>query len=460
MSQEQHERLRLRHSSLQREWRQHFDQAATIRQGLAEEKDRLKRLSMQQRLRHAEEEMQRLEEEMRRLEEELTKSTKTNGSDLSPESITPPADLDLRVRLLNENGRMALHYVLHTSNSRFNIHHKEIPGPTIVRQPEEYQGRLFEAIEKLKAGQGTDGSLLLSKEVASELEGLGRELYSELFPPEFRSIYREIHHDINTVQITSDEPWIPWELVKPYDDSESKHIVDDDYWCGKFQLTRWLAGAYSPPARINVIQLACIESASPRGTRPLPGARKECELVAAIAARHPRVKVRSVSSATFGDVHALLVEGGIQLFHFTGHGQMISRDTEPGFVLSDLRTLKPQNLHGPVATKIKEDRPLVFFNACRLSQQAWSLTRLGGWADRWVSRCGCGAFVGPQWTISDGAARRFAEIFYGALEEGKTFGQAALDARQEIKKIDKERTNWLAYAVYAHPNGKLLMSGG
>ena len=43
--------------------------------------------------------------------------------------------------------------------------------------------------------------------------------------------------------ITSDEPWIPWEMVKPYEiDQDGNELYNDAPLCEKFQLTRRLAG--------------------------------------------------------------------------------------------------------------------------------------------------------------------------------------------------------------------------
>jgi hypothetical protein len=79
------------------------------------------------------------------------------------------------------------------------------------------------------------------------LRAIGEQLYRELFPLELRRAYRDLCSlPVRSLQITSDEPWIPWELVRPYDDDDPDRIVDDDFLCARFELTRWLAGRSGP----------------------------------------------------------------------------------------------------------------------------------------------------------------------------------------------------------------------
>ena len=71
--------------------------------------------------------------------------------------------------------------------------------------------------------------------------------------------------------------------------------------------------------------------------------------------------------------------------------------------------------------------------------------------------CGCGAFVGPLWAISDELACAFARTFYERLAHGNTFGQAAKAARRRVREAMPFRPTWLAFTVYAHPNGRLVL---
>jgi hypothetical protein len=100
------------------------------------------------------------------------------------------------------------------------------------------------------------------------LRALGEELYRDLFPPQLRRAYRDLSRSpVRSVQITSDEPWIPWELLRPYDDDDPHHIIDDDFLCARFELTRWLAGRSGPAGAITIRRLACLAAAQPPRTR-------------------------------------------------------------------------------------------------------------------------------------------------------------------------------------------------
>src|SRR6185369_16691607 len=155
---------------------------------------------------------------------------------------------------------------------------------------------------------------------------------------------------------------------------------------------------------------------------------------------------------------SFLQTGGVQLLHFIGHGEFDSDQADESAIpFSDGPALRPNDLAGPVKTRIGQDRPLVFLNACWTGQQGWSLTRIAGWASRWVGECGCGAFIAPLWPVRDQAARDFARVLYEALWRGETLGQAAQEAREHLRTTRPQGDpSILAYTVYGNPNARVL----
>lgn len=369
----------------------------------------------------------------------------------------PPPDLEIRVTVETRGGETFLTYLLHSSSDRqTGFHYQVIHGKPLRTQPQDYHTALLEEIERLSAGKHLDGSLVLEEEVAIDLEALGRKLYRELFPPEMRAAYRTFRKTVTTILITSDEPWIPWELVKPYED-DAGELIDDDFLCVRFQLTRWLSGSLGPATVVGIEESSCIESGrAVKGSR-LPNAELELKWLRNLAGRHPKVDDRSLPGASYPEVRQRLEEGSSDLLHFVGHGRFESGDPDQSsFYLIDGRHLRPLDLHGKIQTQTKIRRPLVFLNACQVGRQSFSLTGLGGWAPRWVKGCGCGAFIAPLWPVNDRLAHIFATTFYHALEKGGTFGEATQTARLRVQEFDSSKPTWLAYAVYSHPNGRLL----
>ncbi len=362
------------------------------------------------------------------------------------------ADLEIQVKLVNG----ALHYILHSASIGYTFH--EIQGKALVGSPEELRASLMKRLERLHKGFGADNEQLLLKEVNDELADLGRWLFDQLFPPELRAAYRRFRGVVRTLQVTSDEPWIPWELVKPFDASDSSAIVEDDFLCMQFELTRWLTGDAAPAAVVSVHRLAVFEVGKPGRGAALPSAAEEGQRVSSLASSHPDLEDVSPSEASVNELKTLLRESCLGLLHFVGHGNYSAEQPDESRIDLADRSLRPQSLTDPkLRARLRQDRPLVFLNACRAAQQGWSLTGLGGWANAWVKDCGCGAFVAPQWKVSDELALSFADAFYSALEEGQTFGQAARKARQKLREVEPGLPTWLAYSVYAHPNGRLRL---
>ncbi len=362
-----------------------------------------------------------------------------------------PVDLEIHVTTVRSEGGKALQYMLHSPSQVVDYYHQKI-DTLKVDSPERFQKELFQQLEKLHRRLDVDGDGILAEEIEDDLTSIGRDLYGRLFPPQMRAAYRELRRKVNTLTVVSDDPWaIPWELIKPFEDD-----FDDNFLCLQFQLTRWLAGALSPAEFVRAARIADIGTGVGSDQVALPDAETEHQLLAELAGAVSGVESVTLRDARFSEVKQLLESGGLGLVHFAGHGDHDpERPGESKIQLAD-RAFRARHLLGPMQLSLKVDRPLVFLNACRVARQGWWLTGLDGWAERWVRGCGCGAFVGPQWTIKDGPSRRFAEVFYQQLRDGKTFGEATQAARLRVKE-EAPGLTWLAYTVYAHPNGRLLL---
>jgi hypothetical protein len=368
----------------------------------------------------------------------------------------PNADLDLLIKTVFHDGRTRVSYTLQSPSGKARFSYREIAGPQLSGRPEDYQAYLISKIKKLGERRDIDGSSLTNEDIERKLTKIGRELHLQLFPPEMRQAYREIRRQgVQSIRIVSDEPWIPWELIKPYDDSVPGDVIDDEFLCLQFELTRWLAGdrVIAPPSELRVRRLACILTAT-----SLPKATEEKAFLAMLAQTRPGVQDTSPALSSAGAAEVFLEAGGVDLLHFVGHGIFdAAKPNESALPFPDESVLRPTDLQGSLATRIAQDRPLVFLNACSVGQQGWSLTRLGGWADRWVRICGCGAFIAPLWPVRDSLALEFAKTFYNALVSGETFGQAGRSAREHVRSLAPGDPSWLAYSIYADVQGRLTL---
>ncbi|MGW4394049.1 CHAT domain-containing protein [Amycolatopsis nivea] len=347
-----------------------------------------------------------------------------------------PADLELRILETKRDGGSVLSFFLHSPNGAAGYHHFPAGEVRISGSPQELQRRLFRDLESWHGSRGV-----------RRQRALGYQLYRELLPPALRAAYRELSVlPLRTLHITSDEPWIPWELVRPYDADGQGPAVEEDHWCVRFELTRWLAGQAGPPARVTARSAVFLDSSDPAGAEPLPAVRDEREHLRALA-RRLGMADRSPDRADSSAVDALLDNetGHIGLWHFAGHGDVSA------LLLADGVWLTPDELAGPRQTALRSRRPLMFLNACRAARQEPSWNGLGGWAQAWAGRC-WSPFVGPQWKVTDEPAAFLAAAFYDRLASGATVGRAMAEARLSVRQRWPDDSTWLAYSVYAHPN--------
>ena len=370
----------------------------------------------------------------------------------SPAAVpSPPPDLQLLITLALDG--KTLSYTLNSPDGNYNF--LLVGSVSLAAPPRELLQRTFDRLStwaRLAPGTRTPAQ---TAQAIREQADLGSNLYDELFPPEFKREYpalREKHRGGNLL-ITTNDPWIPWEIVRPLEyDNHGKAIYDDPPLCESFKLARWGVGAAAPA------QLALGSAVVIQPQANLPAARVEREYFVALPDLLPSLAV-AAPLQTVADSLASFSAGQTQLYHFACHGNFILSDPNDSKLELADGFLTPAQLTGDRKSGLLRSRPLVFVNACHAGERGFGLTRLGGWAERFIA-AGASAFIGSLWEINDVLAARFAVEFYnrffgvggqGRLPLGAAFGEARL----VLKELDPANPTWLAYVLYGNPRAQV-----
>ncbi len=296
------------------------------------------------------------------------------------------------------------------------------------------------------------------KKFTNRLRASGITMAEALLPDEIHKELWNKRKKIKAIQVISDEPYIPWELL--YLADPDGNDLDGEGFLAELGLVRWLHNTSWPPARFSLGARRCYHiipdypdpryqlqgAANERGllTKLFDGAVAPLEAdsgaVTDFLASQPN-DCDLIHFACHGDAEQ---EGGLDA-DLLMQGRMIGTKYQPDklsadMVFANLRFLKP------------DTSPVVFLNSCRTGQSGLTIAGAGGFAQSFLnpkSRRGAGIFIGAQWSIGDQTALTFAETFYRALLGGKTLIEAATEARAESRKA--EEFTWLAYTIYGDP---------
>jgi len=303
---------------------------------------------------------------------------------------------------------------------------------------------------------GDSRGRLQSGDIDRRLRQLGQNLWRDLIPKDLQDIYggeQEQWKD-RTLLVLSDEPHIPWELLWPY----GKGWSDKGPWCETLCLTRWLRsddqgnGNAKPPVHLQLSPVALIAPTD----SGLPAAQAESAMLAALFAKRELADV-SPPEPTWSQVMDMLEDGKYQWVHVAAHGSFYPEapEADSALWLQGQTALNPDAIVGPeIETHLAEQRPVFIFNCCEVGRQGWSLTQIGGWANRLIG-AGAGLYIGPHWVVSDGPAKNFALSLYENLLAGDPVGEAVRKARRVARQ--QGDPTWLAYSVYAHPNARVVI---
>jgi hypothetical protein len=362
----------------------------------------------------------------------------------------PPADLHLRVVKKAQENMLAFWLDSPLAEAPYRW---ELMGetPLTSQDPLTFLAQELAPLNEMVQLLTADLTDAEAAEAEQRLALLAEGLFEQLLPERFRHEYftRIVPlRDAGVIQsllITSDEPWIPWELLKPYhfDVSESQEYTDD-FWATRFHFSRWLAGR-GPVARVNVDTAALVLP-----DVGLPAVVAEQDFFEGLAAQR-MVKLTGPSKLR-KEVLDLFLLGGYQVLHIATHGQFDAADADRSVIELADEMLRPADLRGSLLRGIRRSMPLVFLNACDGGRANFGLTGLGGWAEKLFKEANAAAFVGALWEVHDELAVEFSRRFYSRLSEGDTLGQAVQAARAYVRELNPLNPTWLAYTLYGDPN--------
>ncbi|MGE0599993.1 MAG: CHAT domain-containing protein [Dehalococcoidia bacterium] len=303
-------------------------------------------------------------------------------------------------------------------------------------------------------------------EFARKIRAEGGSLWDELVPEPIQRQLWANRESIGFIQVYSDEPFIPWELIHMKEPGK-RTLPAQSWFLAELGVVRWIL---SDDANV------CTRA--PGKLRVRPGK------VSAIVPDYPAASGWQLQSTqadlsslqtifgsarqvppTFAAVVDSLTAADFDLLHYAGHGVGDSSDIgDEALVLSVARNgprWEPDSTLGPndvtsnatlSETPCADFRPIVVLNCCETGRSGYTLTSVGGFAGAFL-KAGAGVIVSPLWSVDDVAAGKFTQAFYTALKRGDTLAAAARAARVAIR--DAGDQTWLAYTIYGEPTATL-----
>lgn len=316
---------------------------------------------------------------------------------------------------------------------------------TFRRDPVEFVRETFEELsgaQRILTAQEFDrlvrklGSAMYERLFRKPLPGAGYPGFGDFYWGTLRQRASSLDPALRwrTLQVVSEQPDIPWELLRPSRRRADGSWQADTFLCERFELSRWLSAAV-PPATVQLNDLTLVAPPS-----NLAWVADEVRALRLMALNVTVIEKKS-------DLERFLRYGRADILHFACHGKFDALDPSRSVVLLGDREFTPLDVTAEYRS-FARGAPLVFLNACDSGRLGFGITGVDGWAQVFLD-AGAGAFVGCMWAVDDAAATRFATRFYEDLTAGETIGAAVRAARQAAAR-DGDASH-LSYTVYANP---------
>lgn len=345
---------------------------------------------------------------------------------------------DLTLEIYEDKRKHSYTIRLTTGNSALGYNRRKFGPIKLAADIDKYFSAFYREIEEISNSWGS------ALEKAGQLARRGAALFERIVPADLQPCLWALRDNIRSIQIQSEEPWIPWELCRLTGEDETGKIVNGPCISEQYEVTRWFPGL----AQHRALTLRSIGLVAPIDSNMAAWQAERTEILALADQKRTVTEIKCHAI----DLCRALASGAYDAVHFVGHGEFDTTDTDRSSLrLERQRKFIPDDLAGEVGN-LRARRPIVFLNACEVGRLGIGLGGVAGWPQAFI-KAGAGAFIGPLWRVGDGSAAHFSREFYQQLLAGATIGQAVHRARGEIRKASDP--TWLAYIAYAHPNASV-----
>jgi len=284
------------------------------------------------------------------------------------------------------------------------------------------------------------------------LNAFGAELYDRFAPQAFKDLFFQLWPvgsagKFRSIQIFSDDPSLPWELMLPAAPDGKGRM---DFLGATFSIARWplsRRGSTRPPQSL-AMEKSVVIAPGYRGAQQLTAANQEL------------VTLKSMPGFTevngdYASVRDLAGDPPQGIVHFAGHGEVMDQNGVPQFaILLEDSEMDPATWQA-LGNDATATHPLFFFNACDVGESRQFMNDVDGWAPALLGN-GASGYIGALWPVKDKTAELFATVFYEGLDKslasGTTLNVASLLAvtRAQVFRDTGDATA-LAYVFYGDP---------
>ncbi len=290
------------------------------------------------------------------------------------------------------------------------------------------------------------------------MNGFGKELYKKFAPKIFKEVYwKLIDHkkeQFNSIQIYTNNPVLPWELMKPIrpDNSEEHDFIGVNYNVARWHVAENNQVEEKPPLSLKVKKLFVIAPENQQQAS-LPWQKKEIESLS-------QFQQFQKIPGTYTSVKNFFANNPGGIVHFSGHG-MIKKNFDDVYEYSlylESQALDLDTWKGMIASR-SNVHPLYFINSCIVGQSHRIANMVDGWAPAMLES-GASGYIGALWPVGDHGASRFSIQFYQyILNDLEEHPANVAQAVKKTRKLFYETGDptYLSYIFYGDPNFSLIM---
>jgi hypothetical protein len=313
---------------------------------------------------------------------------------------------------------------------------------------------LIKLVQAQSSDTDSEAAKTARKQTQALMEGFGDELYQKFAPEPLKTAFwhlvDRLGPEFDTIQIFSNNPVIPWELMRPSrpDGSETRNFLGIEFTIGRWHVSQRSRQLDRPPQSVTVEELVVVAP----GYKPdeaLPGQSEEMKMLAGFTGFR-------TTPGRLENVEKLLASSPNGIIHFAGHGS--ARPSTGGvyeyFITLEDTALDLTTFRGLAGSGAFLRNPFFFFNACEMGRSKKVADFVGGWAPA-VLESGASGFIGALWPVDDQGAAKFAALFYNELDRRLKAGPVNVaellrDARRLYLK--EGNPTYLAFIYYGDPN--------